>query len=611
MKWIFLVGLFSLSAFALPPMVFMRETNLGKQIVLKQNNQEIQITSDSNWHLYPDISADGKWITWVEGPSEKNLSVALYNIQTRSKERFVTPIKGMSLQPRFSKNGNQIFFSTPTSSGNKIAVIVPAELRASSTPRNDSGTKVYKIEPQTVPHDGQGYFPRPSSDGSFVIFQRNTLFNKEIVEYNFMTKTLRVLAKGMAPAMSLDEGLIAYTSKEAGSWDIWLIDRHSNNKSQHTNDPKDEMAPTFMLDGTITFASNKTGNFQIYNVKAGEWNQLVVSNDDDYAPNFAGENQWQQSTRAPMLPPLRSSFGAIELNGKVYVCGGHAGSEHTYPPESFVGNMQVYDPTLNTWKELAPRPHLAHGFSLAAYGQYIYAFGGFAYEANNKPKWKSLDVIDRYDTLTDQWVTIGKLPRARSSNVVATVGSKAYLIGGWDSTPRSPGDLEGTFHSIVDIFDLKTESVSEAHWQLPAPLRRAFTAVVNDGNIFLVGGLGIGSSHFELLANVTQINPITGFTSELTMLPFATFAPAAGILGKELMVFGGMFKTSPQDYEYVSHIYSHKMNEFKWRHTGRFLKETKGFSQVVSLGDGLMILGGHHYYGDRDEPVNTVEYLTK
>ena len=77
------------------------------------------------------------------------------------------------------------------------------------------------------------------------------------------------------------------------------------------------------------------------------------------------------------------------------------------------------------------------------------------------------------------------------------------------------------------------------------------------------------------------------------------------------MMFGGMFKTGPQDYEYVSHIYAHDMNGRQWRHAGRYLRETKGFSQVVEVNNGLMVLGGHKYYADRDEPVNTVEFFTR
>ena len=40
-----------------------------------------------------------------------------------------------------------------------------------------------------------------------------------------------------------------------------------------------------------------------------------------------------------------------------------------------------------------------------------------------------------------------------------------------------------------------------------------------------------------------------------------------------------------------------------------FLKEKKGFSQVVALEKNLVILGGHTYLSDRDTPVNTVETL--
>lgn len=611
MKWILLLGLWSCASFAIPPMVFMRENANGKQIMLKEEHREMALTEGAEWHLYPDISADGKWVTWVEGTDNRNLSVVLYNRETRSREKFLTPVKGMALQPRFTKNAQKIFFSAPTRNGNKIAVINPENLRLSASMVMEGETRTYKFEPETIAHDGQGFFPRPSSDGSFVIFQRNGVFAKEIVEYDFATNKTRVLANGMAPAMALDENLVAYTSKEAGSWDIWLIDRRSNNRSQHTNDSKDEMAPTFMTDNTVSFASNRQERFQIYHANEGVWRQLVDSNSDDYAPNFAGQSDLRQSFLAPMMGPLRSSFGAIEVGGKVYVCGGHAGAEHTYPPESFVDNLQVYDPSTNKWQELAPRPHKAHGYQLAAYGNYIYAFGGFAYEAANKPKWKSLDVIDRYDISTNEWTTVGKLPRARSSNVVAVIDSKAFLIGGWDSTPTKPGDVEGTFHAEVDVFDMAKEVAYEANWKMPSPLRRAFTSVVKDGRIILIGGLGVGSSHFELLASVTQLNPYTGFAFEMTTLPFATFAPAAGILGNELFVFGGMYKTSPQDFEYVAHVYSHNMDSNDWRHTGRFLRETKGFSQVVEVNNGVMVLGGHHYYGDRDEPVDTVEFFTK
>jgi hypothetical protein len=602
--------LLSLSTFAqtTPPMVFMRESTTAKHIVLKVAGVEEVITRGSDWNLYPDISSDGQNVVWVQGPSERRLTVTLWNRNLNRREKWETTREGMTLHPRFAKNGASIFVSVPTMNGNRIAQLEPAASRTSAIRQEADGTQVYRWTPNFLAHDGQGFFPRPSSDSSFVIFQRNWLGRKEIVEYDTTTKKTRVLAEGMAPALSADENLVAYTSKVNGSWDIWMYDRRTAQKFALTIDAGDEMAPAFLPNNRIVFAANRDGRFQIYQADGSGWQPLAASAHNDYAPNFAGEVRWVSRTLAPIPGEARSSFGSVNHEGKVYVCGGHAGAEHTYPPESFRDELYVYDPQTNSWEQLPSRPHKAHGFQMAAFGDYLYAFGGFAYGEGNKPAWKSLDVVDRFDLKTRQWTTVAKLPRARSSNAAPTIDGKVYLIGGWDATPQAPNDYEGTFHREVDVFDLRSEEVTTAHWQLPAPLRRAFTAVEHFNQIWLIGGLGVGSSHFELLANVTQIDPITGMSSEPSMLPFATFAPAAGVLNNQLLVFGGMFKTGEMDYQYVSHVYAMNMNGLRWRHTGRHLTETKGFSQVVNLGDGLGVLGGHSYAGGQDSPVSTFEF---
>jgi len=290
------------------------------------------------------------------------------------------------------------------------------------------------------------------------------------------------------------------------------------------------------------------------------------------------------------------------------MAGGHEGREHTYPPESFSDKFIAYNPEAKTWIELAPRPHKAHGYQIAAFGNYIYAFGGFAYSPDHKPRWKSLASIDRYDIKANKWETIGELKAPRSSNVAVTIADKVYLLAGWDSTPQKENDVEGRFHSTVEVFDLSSEKLSTASWSMPLPLRRALTGIEYKGKILMIGGLGVGASHFELISNVTSIDPETGSATELAPLPFATFAPAAGIIGDELFVFGGMFKTGAMNFEYVSHIYGMDLMKNEWRHTGRYLKETKGFSQVFNLGpQKLGILGGHHYEKGVDEPVKTFE----
>jgi DNA-binding beta-propeller fold protein YncE len=615
MKYILLLSfLASCSSFA--DFVYMKESAQGKSIQINHNESVSTLNDESNklWAIYPDISADGNEFIYCEGEGQDNLHLTYKNKKKNLTQKFVLTEKGMLLHPKFSKNGQMIFYSAP---GEKGKNTIFAFNRAAEVTRQGSNNLEFSLEnaKAMVPED-EAYFPRPSSDGNFVVYQRNVAGKKEIVLFDRLENTKKVLAEGMSPALSFDETKVAYTSKKDGNWNIYVIDRISGAVTQMTTDEKDEMAPTFMPDGTLVFASNKSGHYRLFKLVENKWIQIVSAGENEevdfYSPQFSGNTSYKQNERAPFIGSPRSSFGTVSHEGKIYMSGGHQGAEHTYPPESFTDTFLVYDIENNQWKELAPRPAKAHGYQLAANGNYIYAFGGFAYSADHKPKWKSLDFIDRYDIKNDKWERVGKLSSPRSSNVAVTINGKVYLAGGWNSTPKFANDFDGTFLSTIDVFDFKTEKIEEAPFKLPLPLRRALTGIDYDGKILLVGGLGVGASHFELLNTVTVIDPATGKVEELPPLPFSTFAPAAEVLNDELMVFGGMFKTGPMNYEYVSHIYSLNLDSKKWVHIGRYLKETKGFSQVFKVDDKTLgILGGHHYQEGMDTPVSTFETITK
>lgn len=617
MKLLLAFAMIALSAPTMADMVFMREWDSQKHIMHK-NSEGVtsQITSGDLMHLYPDISPDGKNVVYVEGritdQGTQDLYLVTMNLETKKTEKWIADgLKGMILHPKYSRNGQFIFFSAP-SPKNKVFYFEPNKFRTNFLKSNGDVTTL-KFTAMALDKD-EAYFPRPSSDGNFVVYQRNVNGTREVVLFDRLEDKKMVIAQGMSPALSFDERLIAFSSKKEGSWDIYEFNRDTKTITRKTfDDSTDEMAPSYMPNNELVFASSKSGNFQLYQLDSDEWIRLTsVPNADDYAPQFSGETIFTQSVRAPFMEPMRSSFGTVLHNGLLYMCGGHQGPEHTYPKESFTDNFNVYDKRINNWRELAPRPAKAHGYTIAAYGNYIYAFGGFAYNEGTKPAWKSIDTIDRYDIRTNTWSTIGKLTKPRSSNVAVTVGDKVYLVGGWDATPKKPNDFEGTFHSSVDVFDFKTETVSVAPYSMPLPLRRAFTGVDYKDQILLVGGLGVGSSHFELISNVTLMDPKTGIATELPKLPFATFAPAAETIGDELFVFGGMFKTGEMNYEYVSHIYGFNFEDQSWRHTGRYLKESKGFSQVFKMDNRTIgILGGHRYYLNEDKPVNTFELFKK
>lgn len=614
MKFLVLLGLLA-SCASYADFVYMREDGNGKSIQL-QGSSATTLNDSSNkmWAIYPDITPDGNEFVYAEGEGPEDLHLTYFNKKKNLTQRFSLEKKGMLLHPKFSKNGKLIFFSAPGPKGKNTILFIDreAEVRRQGTNLIDYSLS----KAQVLVPDEEAYFPRPSSDGNFVVYQRNVPGKKEIVLFDRLEETKTVLAEGMSPALSFDETKVAYTSKIDGNWNIYVIDRTTKVVTQMTSDAKDEQAPTFMPDGSLAFAANKSGHYRLFKITNGKWESIVTAAENEevdfYSPQYSGEQNFIQKDKAPFIGNPRSSFGTVSHEGKIYMAGGHQGAEHTYPPESFSNMFIAYDIAKNVWTELAPRPALAHGYQIAASGNYIYAFGGFAYSPDHKPKWKSLSQIDRYDIKNNKWETIGKLSTPRSSNVAVTIDGKVYLAAGWDSTPKFENDLDGTFLNSIEIFDLKTEKVEVAPYTLPMPLRRALTGIEYNGKIVLVGGLGQGASHFELLNTVTAIDPVDGKTQELAPLPFSTFAPAAEVLGNELMVFGGMFKTGPMAYEYVAHIYSMDMAKQNWRHTGRYLKETKGFSQVFHLDEKTLgILGGHHYFEGNDSPVSTFETISK
>lgn len=609
MKFFLLALIASCSSFA--DFVFMQEGPSEKsiQIVSNKSQQTVNDSSFGDWALYPDISSNGKHVVYAEGKGPSQLHLTLKDRSDDSQVRFHHPHAGLIIHPKISGNGRWIFYSAPKADGrNSIFYFDHKEVVES----HGNFVIDYYINPKPLVPDEMAYFPRPSSDAGFVVYQRNSGEKKEIVLFDRIEDKKTVLAEGMSPALSVDERFVAFTSKKNGNWDVFQIDRFSGVITQMTSGPNDEMAPAYTSSGTLVFASNQDQNFRLYELQNDKsWKALTQEERTEisqYSPQFSGEKRFEQSELPEYLGNNRSSFGTVMHEGILYMAGGHEGREHTYPPESFSDKFIAYNPATKFWAELAPRPHKAHGYQIAAFGNYIYAFGGFAYSPDHKPRWKSLSVIDRYDIKTNKWETIGHLGGPRSSNVAVTIGEKVYLLAGWDSTPQKENDVEGRFHSTVEVFDLRTEKIELAPWSMPLPLRRALTGIEYKGKILLIGGLGVGASHFELISNVTSIDPMTGASTELAPLAFATFAPAAGIIGDELFVFGGMFKTGAMNFEYVSHIYGMDLKKNEWRHTGRYLKETKGFSQVFNLTDKkLGILGGHHYEKEVDEPVKTFE----
>lgn len=644
-RLLLLFGLFLPTAVALADVrvAFLRERDGEKHVYVMDGKhaRPRPITEGKRWHLYPALSADGKRLAWAEGADDKDLQIVVEEwnrAEAKATREQWTSRPGRHLHPRFSGDGRFLAFAGPygPEGASRVAVVKVAEAKAAKADRLGP-LPVRHVEPTVVPSEYPAYFPALASDGSFVVFQRSKPEGKkDLVRYRFQDGETTVLTPAdgncMAPALSFDDRFLAYTALVDGNWDIYVLDLSAPDRgaTRVTDAEERDFAPRFLPDGGLLFASARGGGrFRLHEIPADEMRfgrfrarLFLDSEADDYAPTVSGDLRFDQGRLPAMTEPPRSSFGTARLGDVVYVAGGHQGREHTYPPESFLDILEAFDLKTGTWRRLAPRPVAAHGYGIAATERvvdgksrrYVYAFGGFTYSDAHRPRWKSVPFIDRYDVDANRWERVGELSAPRSSNVVVPVGDKVYLIGGWDSTPKHDGDLDGKFVSTIEIFDLVTETVSTSEAKLPAPLRRATTAVVVGDEIVLVGGIGEGASHFELLDTVTAFRPSTGKWRELPRLPFKTFAPAVGAIGSDLFVFGGgLFTEGGKQFRYVNHVFALPEGAGRLHHTGRYLAEPKGFSMVVPVAPRTLgVFGGHNYEAlEGDGPVRTVELFSQ
>lgn len=239
-------------------------------------------------------------------------------------------------------------------------------------------------------------------------------------------------------------------------------------------------------------------------------------------------------TSFPPLPNAISSFGATELDGFIYVYGGHSGTTHTYSNETTLGTFQRL--SLNggkKWEELPGGTGL-QGLNLAAVGGKVYRVGGM--QARNKPGEKgdlySVSEVEAYDPKTSKWSPATPLPSGRSSHDVAVAGSKLVVVGGWEM--RGP-DEKPVWHDTALIMDT---AAKDPKWEtVPQPFkRRALTASALGTKVYVMGGFTETS---ESSRKVNILDVATGKWSEGPEIPGTDkvgFSPASTVSGGKLIL---------------------------------------------------------------------------
>lgn len=190
------------------------------------------------------------------------------------------------------------------------------------------------------------------------------------------------------------------------------------------------------------------------------------------------------------LPPLQApvtSFGAAVADGHLYVYGGHLGSAHKYSAEMQANRLlrlNLAHP--EKWEEAVEGPRRT-GLAMVAYNGKLYRIGGWESRNAAGEKWNLFSMPDfaRFDPKAGQWQDLAPLPRGRSSHDAAMLGSKLYVIGGWELA----GEGEGDWHDTAFVCDLAAEQPVWQEIAKPPFMRRALAVAAHAGKIYAIGGM--------------------------------------------------------------------------------------------------------------------------
>ena len=220
----------------------------------------------------------------------------------------------------------------------------------------------------------------------------------------------------------------------------------------------------------------------------------------------------------------------VSFDDKVYAFGGS-----TAPFSGSVSNAAVFDPLTSTWTALDDMPTARGGATAQVVGDKIYVIGGM--DANGA----SVNTVEIYDPLTGLWET-GTSMQTRRDNLGAAVidnplteevDELLYVFGG--RTRNANGSVEDDTLNTMEIYDPLTDE-----WTFGTPMptgRRAMSVGTLNGRIQVIGGeKAADGSSFDVNE---EYNPYTDEWRSLPSVPTGRHGAAFGTIDDVIYVAGG------------------------------------------------------------------------
>ena len=195
----------------------------------------------------------------------------------------------------------------------------------------------------------------------------------------------------------------------------------------HRNENKDcrdvERYDPFMNKWTslspMNYARNRLGvgaiDCSIYAV-GGSCGQQIYSSAERYTVGLDAES-WVEIT--PMHIP-RIGLAVCTHSRLLYAIGGFNGCRRLTDVES-------YNPDTNTWQREQPLRVGRSGAATSSIAECIYVVGGYASDNIDGPM--QLDLVERYNTITQQWSFVKSMNFRRSALSCVTLDNRLFVLG--------------------------------------------------------------------------------------------------------------------------------------------------------------------------------------
>ena len=182
-------------------------------------------------------------------------------------------------------------------------------------------------------------------------------------------------------------------------------------------------------------------------------------------------------------------LGAAAANGKIYAFI-EGDSEKTK------GTVEEYDPAANSWSIKSDMASERHNTAFVAFNDKIYAVGGLIHvenpgEGDNIAKFRNLNTVEEYDTITGKWTSRASMKTARHALAVAASGGRIYSLGG--SVTDQSGNDGPT--NVVEEYDPTADKWTVKN-NLIVPMAYHTVCELN-GKVYITGGSALKNMFAE------------------------------------------------------------------------------------------------------------------